>query len=310
MKTSETYKKEILEKYNTDKGGEMSGYLAEPTRKKIREACLWLLNRRKEKNDEYILNQFFQFKEGEDKESHIKKLKGYKADKFVPVIQYLKGITRDTSSENLELISWLIDFQPRPLQVYRKPENLISVEKSNTSNEEISVGVPSEEEVNKGKEGVRSRKEEQSTKEKKRRWIITFSISIAFAAILVIAKSGMFVEPIVPTENKCMAWAKNHYEEVSCNLTFHKEYGTKIEPYDSNKIANFKKVKVTMKTDFFAEGTNKPLIWYTKNKDGKIEYFTSPGLHPVTGKTLDEITPYIIQKYVPLHSGGINSFAD
>ncbi|GAA3644476.1 hypothetical protein [Flavivirga jejuensis] len=310
MKTSETYKKEILEKYNRDKGGEMSGYLAEPTRKKIREACLWLLNRRKEKNDEYILNQFFQFKEGENKESHIKKLKGYKADKFVPVIQYLKGITRDTSSENLELISWLIDFQPRPLQVYRKSENLISEEKSNTRNGEESVDILSIEDLNKENEEVKSGKEDLNTKEKKRKWIITFSISIALTVILMVAKSGMFDESIVQTENKCMVWVKNQYEKVSCNLTLHKKYSTKIEPYDSKLIANFKKVEVTMKTDFFAEGTNKPLIWYTKNKDGKIEYFTSPGLHPITGKTLDEITPYIIQKYVPLHSGNINSFAD
>ena len=171
----------------------------------------------------------------------------------------------------------------------------------------------SEETLNKGKGGTRSGEEEQSTKEKKRRWVITFSISIAFAATLMVAKSGMFDEPdepMVPTENKCMVWAKNHYEEVSCNFALHKKYGTKVEPYDSKFIANFKKVEVTMKTDFFTEGTYKPLIWYTKNKDGKIEYFTSSGLHPITGKTLDEITPYIIQKYVPLHSGDINSFAN
>ncbi|WP_203256343.1 hypothetical protein [Hyunsoonleella ulvae] len=300
MKTSETYKKDILKKYHTDKGGEMSGYLAEPTRKKIRLACLWLLSRRKEKNDEYILNQFFQFKE-EDKESHIKKLKGHKADKFVPVIQYLKGITRDTSSENLELISWLIDFKPRPLQTYLKSENSIPVEKSNTENEEESVDTTNKE---KG----------QSTGKKKRRWVITFSISIAFAATLIVAKSRMFDKPIEldkpieQSENKCMAWAKNKYEEVPCNLTLHEKYGTKIERYDAKLVANFKKIEVTMKTDFFAEETNQPLIWYTKNKDGKIEYFTSPGLHPITGKTLDEITPYIIQKYVPMHSGNTNSF--
>jgi hypothetical protein len=74
------------------------------------------------------------------------------------------------------------------------------------------------------------------------------------------------------------------------------------------KIKNFKKIDVNMATDFFAPATNKPLIWYIKNKNGNIEYFTSPGLHPITGKTLDEITPYIIQKYVPLHLNDKDSF--
>ena len=65
-----------------------------------------------------------------------------------------------------------------------------------------------------------------------------------------------------------------------------------------------------MATDFFAPITNKPLIWYAKNKEGEIECFTNPGLHPITGKTLDEITPYIIQKYVPIHSNNNDSFVN
>lgn len=111
-------------------------------------------------------------------------------------------------------------------------------------------------------------------------------------------------------ESICMTWIETHYEKISCNTKPYSKHGTNVIPYEEMKIKNFKKIEVNMATDFFAPVTNKPLIWYSKNKNGEIEYFTSPGLHPITGKTLNEITPYIIQKYVPLHSNSIDSFVE
>ncbi|WP_103069454.1 hypothetical protein [Aquimarina sediminis] len=118
-KTSVTYMNEILEKYNSEKGGEMSSYLLAPTRKQIKEACLWLLNRRKEKYDESILNRFFQFEEGENKSYAIDRING---DKFKPIINFLTGETKSTTPANLELIAWLIDFKQRPLSIYLKAD--------------------------------------------------------------------------------------------------------------------------------------------------------------------------------------------
>ena len=47
--------------------------------------------------------------------------------------------------------------------------------------------------------------------------------------------------------------------------------------------------------------TNKPLIWYYKNSNGEIEYFTAPSLHPINGEMLHKITPLTIQNYRPIH---------
>lgn len=116
-RTSKTYMNAILEKYNREKGGEMSSYLLEPTRKQIKEACLWLFNRRKGKYDESILNRFFQFEEGENKSYAIDRING---DKFKPIINFLTGETKSTTPANLELIAWLIDFKQRPLSIYLK----------------------------------------------------------------------------------------------------------------------------------------------------------------------------------------------
>lgn len=147
-KTSETYKREILEQYNRERGGEMSNYLFKPTRKQIKEACLWLLYRRNEKYDEGILNRFFQFKEGENKAYAIERVHG---DKFKPIINFLTGETKSTTPANLELISWLIDFKVRPLSIYLKtnpkPEDkhettLLNVNQITPKNEIEKIDIP------------------------------------------------------------------------------------------------------------------------------------------------------------------------
>ncbi|SDE46424.1 hypothetical protein [Cellulophaga baltica] len=302
MKTSETYKEEILEKYKREKGGLMKGFLTKPTRRQIREACLWLLDRRKSQNDGYILNRYFQFEEGASKFQRIQKID---ADKFLPVVNFLKENTQNTSIENLELISWLIDFQPRPLQEYLRkekplPNSEIGIKKGaynvEDGDEDLTPetsGLIDEGDKGKSKWGTRQ---------------ITITISMVFGVILffiIINKKH-----VASNETRCMTWAKTHYEEVSCATKPYSKYGTDVVPYEEVKIKNFKKIEVNMATDFFAPVTKKPLIWYTKNKNGETEYFTSPGLHPITGKTLDEITPYIIQKYVPLHSNKKESFVN
>lgn len=107
--------------------------------------------------------------------------------------------------------------------------------------------------------------------------------------------------------DKCMAWADSLYVEVSCASHPYSDFGTKVEPMDRVKLNSFKKVEVTMATDFFSED-EKPLIWYFKTKGGEMEFFTAPGLHPITGETLRKITPYIIETYVPLHINNTDSF--
>lgn len=139
LKTSVTYKDEILEKYNKEKGGEMSSYLLKPTRKQIKEACIWLLDRRKGTYDEGILNRFFKFKDGENKLFAIERVKG---DRFKPIVNFLNGETKSTTPANLELIAWLIDFKPRPLSIYLKSSRADSENtgsESTREHEELSL---------------------------------------------------------------------------------------------------------------------------------------------------------------------------
>ncbi len=70
-----------------------------------------------------------------------------------------------------------------------------------------------------------------------------------------------------------------------------------LKLYNADRIEHFRKIDPNCETDFFKnDGTE--MLWYGKNKSGELEFFTSVGLHPETGKTLKKITKYIIKKYI------------
>lgn len=132
--------------------------------------------------------------------------------------------------------------------------------------------------------------------------------STGFILIVIVIMFWTLPTDLTMSESKkCMAWSDSLYVEVSCSSHPYSEFGTKVEPMDRVKLNSFKKVEVTMSTPFFSED-ERPLIWYYKNSDNEIEYFTAPGLHPTTGETLRKITPYIIQTYVPLHTNNGDTF--
>ena len=306
-KTSKSYQEAVLEKYRREKGGEMRGYLAEPTRSQIRDACIYLFHRRNEKNDIYILNRFFQFKSDQNK---LREIQNFGDGKFRSIEKFLKGEIKTTSTKNINLVSWLIDFHPRPYEEYSKSNNLTSSERPN----DLSISKTIEEAKIKETNNVI-----ESTKPP--RWKLIITISISFAAILT---TSLILKNQISSDNsnssinlkddnqsikseKCMTWADSLYVPISCNTGPRSKFGTIIEPLDLKRLKNFKKVEVNAAYPFFTED-GKPLIWYYKNKDEKIEYYTAPGLHPVNGETLRKITEDIIQKYVPIHINRIDSF--
>ena len=164
---------------------------------------------------------------------------------------------------------------------------------------------------NKNQEKILLNSPKRETTKRSNKWKLSFTISIVLGAIILISLwSKTTNNHQISVENRCMTWVKTHYEEIACGTSPYSKYGTQVEPFDRVRFSNFKKIEVTMATTFFSEDTNRPLIWYHKTKKGEIEYFTAPGLHPISGKTLDEITPYIIEKYVPIHSNAKSSFAE
>lgn len=91
----------------------------------------------------------------------------------------------------------------------------------------------------------------------------------------------------------CMYWKKTNYIVVDCNENLPSYIN--VEPYDKELLENFREIQVSDTTTFFEAG--KAVVWYVKI-DGKPEFYSSPGVHPISGKSLNEVTPYIINKYV------------
>lgn len=140
---------------------------------------------------------------------------------------------------------------------------------------------------------------------------IKIVVGIGVTIILVIFVNALIkkTDTRINDSNTCMAWVNDHYEKISCDLNLHPKSGTKIEPLDSKMLTNFRKVEVDRGYRFFInQDPKKPLIWYYKNDKGKMEYYTDPGVHPITGETLKKITKNIIEKYVPIHIYKPDSF--
>lgn len=143
---------------------------------------------------------------------------------------------------------------------------------------------------------------------RKRKRILTISITIAFGAVLTMLSIlrnelpvGFNHKSISTNANECITWADSLYVTVPCDTGPLSSFGTKIESEKVVAFRNMRKIMVNASYQFFNEN-GEPLIWYYKNEEGEIEYFTAPGLHPANGETLKKITPYIIEKYVPLYS--------
>jgi len=91
----------------------------------------------------------------------------------------------------------------------------------------------------------------------------------------------------------CMYWNGKDYKTVDCNENLHPKIS--IIPIDEELISHFHKLEVSDTTQFFEAG--KPVVWYRK-VDGKVEFYSAPGNHPINGKELKPVTKYIVKKYV------------
>jgi len=96
------------------------------------------------------------------------------------------------------------------------------------------------------------------------------------------------------TKKDCMVWTDNsHFERIKCEG----KSELKTITYDKVIFDNFKRVNPDCNFSFFKPDGSEDL-WYGKSVPGELEFFTYHGLHPTTGKTLDPITQYMIDKYI------------
>lgn len=96
-------------------------------------------------------------------------------------------------------------------------------------------------------------------------------------------------ENTAPRKKECMYWNNEKYIPVYCDEIIADHH---VEQ-QNDELMNMQKIT---RTDTLTPDNSLGKIWYDKSNK-KVEFFTKYGVHPETGKTLKEVTKYILEKY-------------
>ncbi|MCW5516914.1 hypothetical protein [Muriicola sp. Z0-33] len=171
----------------------------------------------------------------------------------------------------------LINYFNKAVEINEKDKD-ISIKQSKVINGlSHYLGYESYSQFAKGKFGISKRM---------KRWMIIIVLSLlSLIAILYLTMDGQ----------RWMVWQEDRYVEVEFDQEKMRQGLLKI--YKEDRIQHFRKIVPNCNTEFFKKDGSENL-WYGKNEDGELEYFTDLAQHPETGKSLDPMTKYMIRKYV------------
>ncbi len=311
----------VLKAYEEKRNANLlSRLLMQPTTANIRQDCLNVYNDRINKGqklEENILTAFFGVPPAGKNFGYV--IARYPPDKFRPFQKFIKGEIKNPSLATVELLAWLIDFNPRPLAYAQRmlganPDINSSEHLVTDSNEENPESIGNEtdftevyqEEPAKGTENPTQYEEvktpvkakehnSESSSDKilqKRKLKIAVTASLIFATLL--GGGYMLGKNDTNTNMGCMYWSVDHYEPVSCN---EKGKGLLV-PLDEEKIKSFRKI---MRKDTITEWSIGKL-YYIKN-DNDIECYTEAGNYPLNiTRYLKVVTQYIYDKYLRKNS--------
>lgn len=276
------FKKTLIDAYQTLKqNGNLASELEHPTPAKLRDYCLELLAIRLDKADIPILKAFFDPRNKyDDLESAIRR---FEIDKFKPLISFINDGVQTRDDKNIKLLAWMIDFQPRPYEVWK-----VMVGASGDSPEENKSKDPSG-----GMEGLGITKGSI----KRLRPPLNPKISSLKGLLMfgVISAASIGAVVMWPKHSQCMYWSDDQYLPIGCQEDTE---ASKIA-FDQHKLNTFRRITTPDTLTYYAIGK----VWYAKMTQDSLVYFTGPGQHPVhQQKNLRPITKYILNKYIiPKH---------
>jgi hypothetical protein len=319
------YTKRVLKTYEEKRNNNLlSQLLMDPTTANIKQECLNVYIERVERGEkveENTLRGFFSVPPaGKDFAYLIKKCK---PDKFRPLQSLIKREIKKPTQVNVELLAWLIDFIPRPLSLAQKVlgntnENFGSGSPTIDPKEVKPKADSEQNNLDEGKElistsnaastGDTLQKRIDDVSVTKREDAVNFShknpnksiIGVAIGLIIVVFLGVAYIiwqqerdkqKALEIVNTGCMYWAEDHYEAMPCN----EERKNRLKlPMDPERIKNFKRI---LREDTITERSIGK-IYYIKI-DGRIEYYTTGGNHPVdVTRTLKPLSPYMFEKYL------------
>jgi hypothetical protein len=273
------YQALVLQTYHDKKASnDLLFNLSHPTAARLKAECLRVYEKRYHQKDETLLRSFFGPQE--DPAAYRNAIKKTDADKFRPLVIYLKRSNcRSTGEKNIELLAWLIDFERRP---YRPGESYAALNPALESASPLPDSPPFDQLE------LHHHPLQTSSPPKKSKRIILLAASVT---IVGIATYFIVKSPPPMKKEGCMYWDNDHYRAVPCSQP-HGE--THFYPVDTQKITHFKRITQPDTLTPHSLGS----VWYIKI-NGRIEFYTANGNHPVdTSRRLQRLSSYILNKYV------------
>ncbi|MES2650636.1 MAG: hypothetical protein V4663_02795 [Bacteroidota bacterium] len=314
------FKKVVLNSYTERKAKNMlSDNLINPTRVKLKNECLDILRKRYDKKDDQTIKAFFD--PYNEFSSHEQSIAKFDLDGFQALITFFKRNINIRKEENIKLLAWLIDFEPRPYvydgdyTIQQKPETILENNESNDENRIDKVSVVSIDEL----EIIN---EPNPLPWKKIGLIVAgiiIALTIGIANYNRISNSEYTelaekindpeslkskktlashpektIEPKALSQNdkQCMYWASDHYQVVACNQKIN---GAIKIALNQEKIDRLRKI-----TDLDTVGKKDiGRVWYIKIKPDSVEFYTDSGSYPLDSrKILKPMTNYMLNKYI------------
>lgn len=286
----------VLKNYDDLKAAnQLPRSLLHPSPARLKKECMLICESQHSRKDERVLRDFFGT--GADKAATLDAIKQCDIDKFRPLVNFINRDTVTPDPKIIELLAWMIDFQPRPFDYqtrYSVPD-----ENENFDGESIESN-PARSESEPGDRLLSSTPlptvAQAACNVKKSTGIFKLK-NLLFAAILLTMLAGAIYwfsnKPSFGGSHQCMYWYGDRYEPIECSQ---KKEGVIILALDSVKLKNFRRVTRTDTITYASLG----YLWYTKITSDSIDVFTSDGVHPLDfRKKLRPISPYIISKYFP-----------
>lgn len=296
-----TYKAQVIKTYEKKKvEGLLPLNLQLPTPAKLKDECLAIIAHRFSIKDKEALTQFF----GHSESNFEREIRKVEIDKFKPLVNFLKGKTQETEDRNIELLAWLIDFNPRPylfgcsyaddaaIKKDVKTENVTVEEKPNNqkkSFENTEVNNPSFEQEKKKINNIDDRQKKTLVRTSKFKYAASFTIIVILGLLFFYSGISWISNPF--NNKNYMYWAKDHYEAIDDDQTI---LNKQIIKLDKDRLQNFKKITRldTLKEECIGK------IWYSKINN-EVEFYTTSGMHPEhTEKSLKLVSKHIFDTYI------------
>lgn len=291
----QNYLDAILKFYEQQKvDNNLSSRLLNPTPRNIRDECVSAYQSRFSKKDLRILKPFFEVHDGS---ISLKAIEGVDLDKLKPLSNHLKDATGKTFDRNIELLGWLLNFEPRPYDDnYDYKRGATSTAKKTT---EVLPKDPTKAEANGKAENLteftntsiqpeptnnKQIEQKQSRRTKKMRFIAGGFI-IASGLIAAFTFNNK-------VDKGCMIWVGDHYERVSCDSSGGMGL---VLGLDVNRVRHLR--RITRPDTLTEEDIGK--VWYRKRGGDSLDFYTTGGRDPVDPNLdLKRLTAYIFEKYL------------